>query len=128
MKLPLTHTPMASQLSHGQTLSQGQSIKTGGNQYNLIMQADGNLVLYAGPGSTNAIWHTHTNGVGSGPYRAVMQTDGNFVVYDANNTPTWNSQTCGKGAGPYRLVIQEDRNLVVYDSHNTATWATMTNI
>jgi len=122
------HPTVKDHLGHGEVLHQGELIRTKVNHYNLIMQADGNLVLYAGPGSTTALWHTHTNGKGVGPFRAIMQADGNFVVYDSHNTPTWNSATHGKGTGPYRLLIQEDRNLVVYDSHNHATWATMTNI
>ncbi|WP_330331334.1 hypothetical protein OHS33_17410 [Streptomyces sp. NBC_00536] len=47
----------------------------------LIMQDDGNLVLYRGfsnPATQKATWASNTAGCGE---KAVMQTDGNLVVY-----------------------------------------------
>lgn len=62
----------------------------------LVMQSDGNLVLYAlaKPGITGrTCWASNTVGRGT---RAVYQGDGNFVVYNGN-TPTWASNTVGDG-------------------------------
>jgi hypothetical protein len=54
----------------------------------LIMQADGNLVLYTGGGQP--IWASNTGGKGQSFAR--MQDDGNFVVY-IQGAPTWASNT-----------------------------------
>ena len=56
-----------------------------------IMQGDGNLVTYAGPGQ-GAVWSTNTPGY-AGAWFAV-QNDGNLVVYDAGGVPRWASNTC----------------------------------
>ena len=62
----------------------------------LVMQGDGNLVLYALAKSNmtgKTCWASNTVGRGT---RAVYQHDGNFVVYNVN-TPTWASNTVGDG-------------------------------
>jgi hypothetical protein len=56
----------------------------------LIMQGDGNLVLYNMMGAP--IWSTGTVGY-PGSYFAI-QNDGNLVVYDATGQPRWASNTC----------------------------------
>jgi len=53
----------------------------------LVMQTDGNLVLY-GPNGAN--WATGTNGTGSHNY-ALLQTNGNLVVYNSSNKALWSS-------------------------------------
>jgi hypothetical protein len=55
----------------------------------LIMQSDGNLVLYA-PGG-NPLWSSRTHGNG-GAFLAV-QDDGNVVVYTAGGRPLWATGT-----------------------------------
>ncbi len=92
----------------------------------LILQKDGNLVIYAlnDNGSTNrALWSSGTSGIGEGA-RAVFQADGNFVVYDKDGRARWSSGTYGRGAT--RLFLQPDGNLVIY-SNNGALWASGTN-
>lgn len=74
--------------------------------YKLILQDDGNLVLYAGDTS---VWSTETSG--QKVVRAEVQTDGNFVLY-TDKDAVWASQT--KGAKDVRLILQDDRNLVLY--------------
>lgn len=54
----------------------------------VIMQTDGNCVMYVG---TDAAWATNTSG-NPGAYLAV-QNDGNLVVYSATGTALWQSQT-----------------------------------
>ena len=56
----------------------------------LIMQGDGNLVLYNMMGAP--IWSTGTVGY-PGSYFAI-QNDGNLGVYDATGQPRWASNTC----------------------------------
>jgi nucleoid-associated protein YgaU len=104
-------------LQHGEKLEVGQSLASNNAAYKLILQDDGNLVLYAGDA---AVWSTETNG--KKVVRAEVQTDGNFVLYTSDD-PVWASQT--KGATDVRLVLQDDRNLVLYGSDGPA-WSSNT--
>lgn len=54
----------------------------------LVMQSDGNLVLYAG---MTPVWYTSTSFPGS---RLVVQDHGNLVVYSPNNGPVWARYGC----------------------------------
>ena len=84
----------------------------------LIMQGDGNLVLYTKAG--HPLWASGTSGTN---HRAVFQGDGNLVIYN-NNGPVWATGTMG---GPdSRLELQFDGNLVIYDGAGSALWATGT--
>ncbi|WP_316526726.1 hypothetical protein [Kitasatospora brasiliensis] len=72
-------------------LYQGQYIETGYTR--LILQTDGNLVIYrtAEGGPSYAKWAAPgTWGCG---VKAIMQGDGNFVVYGTNNRFCWASST-----------------------------------
>ena len=82
----------------GTTLNAGQQLNvndqltaSNGIDY-LIMQGDGNLVLYTKFGQP--IWDTKTYGKPTTPDHAAMQGDGNFVVYDAAGKPYWDSFLC----------------------------------
>nr|WSY57016.1 protein kinase [Streptomyces sp. NBC_00886] len=72
----------------------------------LIMQPDGNLVLYDESGT--ARWASRTEGTGN---TAVFQEDGNFVVYNAQQQPLWSSNT--QGADGATLKVLEDGNMVI---------------
>lgn len=72
---------------------------SGGSQYHLYYQDDGNLVLYDS-GWTTVLWNTATNG--TVPNEAAMQGDGNFVVYD-DTQDRWSSGT-GGNPGAYLIV------------------------
>ena len=84
----------------------------------LIMQSDGNLVVYKGSGPSDnkgVLWSSGTSGKGES--FAIMQSDGNFVVYKGSapappQMPTWNSKTSGKGES--FAIMQDDGNFVVY--------------
>ena len=79
-------------------LSTGRSIPLVGGF--LVLQADGNLVVYAGtPAAPGAgLWSLGTTGRQCSPStcRALFQTDGNFVL-DDQTTPYWDSGTAGQG-------------------------------
>ena len=114
---------------------------TQGRGDRLIMQADGNVVIYDATG--RPVWFTGTNDPGS---TLRIQDDGNLVVYRATGTPAWASfvngriaapdvftlesgQTLAAGqqltAGPSRAILQADGNFVVYTG-GTAKWSTAT--
>lgn len=111
---------VGTQIASPTRLNAGDYIKSPDSRYTLVMQDDGNLVLYSADGAP--IWNSGTAGH-PGSY-AVMQSDGNFVVYNSGNGPLWWSGTWGQGAST--LKLQSDGNLVVYrNSDNGFTWATM---
>jgi hypothetical protein len=97
-------------------LTAGQSISSPNGQYQLIMQSDGNLVVY-GPGS-QAIWDSGT--YGNPGASAIMQGDGNLVVYSSAGTPLWNSGTYGNPGAYFRL--QDNGEAVIYQASGTALW------
>jgi hypothetical protein len=74
----------------GEVLESGEWLESCDGRFGLVMQEDGNLVLYAADGV--ALWHTVTYGH-PGSYLA-MQDDGNLVVYEGG-TPLWWSGTGG---------------------------------
>ena len=92
----------------------------------LVVQGDGNLVLYDAGGQP--LWNTATYGQGVAPYRLVLQGDGNLVLYDTNSTALWNTGTYGQGVAPYRLVLQNDHNLVLYDAGGQPLWSSGTQV
>ena len=108
---------LGSQAASPTRLNPGDFLKSPSGLYSLVMQSDGNLVLYTADGT--AIWNTHTwNNPGA---YMVMQNDGNLVVYNQSNAALWHSHTWNKGAST--LKLQDDGNLALYtNSDNTITW------
>jgi hypothetical protein len=100
---------MSDRLNPGQPLFTDGSITSGDGRFRLIMQTDGNLVIYR-TSDNRALWATGTQG--TDVHRAVMQTDGNLVLYHVSNAPAWASNTAGK-PGSY-LIMQNDGNMVIY--------------
>lgn len=130
---PTLPTPNnVTQLTTGQTLATNQilfssvSDKDKSAGYKLVMQGDGNLVVY-NPGG-RAIWQSGTPGTGSNN-RLVLQGDGNLVVYTAANRAVWNTATV---RDPHNikndvLLMQPDGNLVLY-SEKGPVWSSFTGI
>jgi nucleoid-associated protein YgaU len=115
-------------LRAGESLGIDQKLTSSNGKYTLIMQGDGNLVLYAE--SNTSVWATRTQG--SGAVRASLQDDGNLVLYTKEEerrfrrdvaVAVWASQTSGEKV---RLVLQDDRNLVIYTADGRELWASGT--
>lgn len=105
-------------LQSGQSIAQPGSVKSLDGRFNLVLQNDGNLVLYfEGHG---ALWATSTSGAG---HKLAMQGDGNLVLYDAASKPAWASNTQNHPGAT--LAVQNDGNLVVY-AGSTPLWASNT--
>jgi hypothetical protein len=96
----------------------GQQLLSPDSWFTLVMQADGNLVLYRNS-DRKPLWATGTTG-GS---RAVMQGDGNLVVYTSFGVAVWASNTAGNDGAIVQL--QNDGNLVIYKGP-TPIWASGT--
>jgi hypothetical protein len=107
------------ELTANQELLANQSLASCNGDYTLIMQGDGNFVLYQG---STALWASNT--AGSAADEAIMQGDGNLVLYTSSGTPVWSSGTAGN-TGAY-LNVQNDGNVVIYSASGTALWSTGT--
>jgi hypothetical protein len=103
----------------GATLTANQSISSCHGNIFLLLQNDGNLVLYEQGGTP--IWATGTQG--TSPGELLMQTDGNLVLYASNGSPLWSSGTQGNPGDS--LAIQDDGNLVIFTA-NGFIWASNT--
>ena len=78
-------TNPSSTLWTSQTMGQGQ------RPYRLVLQFDGNLVLYDGNNAPK--WASNTPHAENNPRSLVMQDDGNMVIYDGNGVTVWASNT-----------------------------------
>lgn len=104
----------------------------------VIVQSDGNLVVYTGVGVP--AWSTRTSSTVG--VQLVVQDDGNLVLY-RGGTPLWSSLTdrrdrltggqslAGGQAltspnGVHRAVMQSDGNLVVYGAAGRVGWTSGT--
>lgn len=118
-------------LDPGTILTSGQGLYSQDGTYWLVMQSDGNLVLYSKlwPATTwSAIWSSGTWGRPANSTYLVMQTDGNLVLYTylfpaPAAVAIWSTNTAGNPGATLRL--QNDGNLVVGNA-GRALWATMT--
>ena len=113
-------------LLQGYKFNFGQGLISPNRQFTLMMQQDGNLVLYK-TAEWRAIWATNT--AGQGGVKTSLQYDGNFVMYTAFKVVKWASGTNGRS--PCYLILQDDGNLVIYGVDNMqrpiAHWASGTN-
>ncbi len=112
----------------------------------LILQGDGNLVLYTQ--NMRPVWASGTDG-NPGAWLA-LQVDGNLVLYSSTNVPLWSTGTShnpfldeytydsisGGCMLPgqmltipnrsYKLILQGDGNLVLYTQNMRPVWASNT--
>jgi hypothetical protein len=105
-------------LTPGSTLSLGGKMTSQDGRYQLVLEANGDLVHSNTEGSM-AFWHTST--ANRGAIKLVMQTDGNLVIYTAANVPLWHAGTYGN-PGAY-LIVQTDGNAVIYTAANRPLWS-----
>lgn len=111
----------ASRLQTYQQLDINEQLLSDNGYLNLILQADGNLVLYRTQ-FDHALWASNTQG--SPVAYVIMQNDGNLVAYSANGTAYWATGT--EGHPRAWAYLQDDGNFVVYDSSDNALWASNT--
>jgi len=96
-----------SELTFGQILGSGACLLSSNHDYELIMQTDGNLVLYFEP-KASARWAAFPLGPTAATKAgddAVLYTNGNLCIEGWCNDVT---------ASNARLVVQDDGNLVEY--------------
>ncbi|MGV9503301.1 mannose-binding protein [Streptomyces sp. NPDC003642] len=86
------------------------------NRIRMVMQTDGNLVVYNEKGKP--IWASMTFGQN---HRAIFQGDGNLVIHNAADRPIWASKSHGHDGA--QLVLRADAKVVIV--HNgQIVWST----
>jgi len=123
-----TDSVLRASRGHASFLFENGRLTSPSGNYFLLMQTDGNLVLYrgecaGGPTPSCAVWQTQTHRE-PGNYHLAMQDDGNLVVYrgrppDDPSKAIWDSHTSGLG-GEYFLSVQDDGNIVIYRGRGPA--------
>lgn len=117
-------------LNVGQTLATDQKLYAPNGSHYLIMQTDGNVVIYTTVGD-KPIWATQTQHKSSGG-KFTMQTDGNLVLYNpADNKSLWSSQThpffdkkfALADMVPVKAVLENDGALVLYAKNDKKVWS-----
>jgi hypothetical protein len=108
-------------LTANQQLNVNDQLESANGSARLVMQGDGNLVLYR-QDNGNAIWASNT--VGKGVTYAILQADGNFVAYDANNQPWWATGT--EGSPGAAVTLEDDGNLVLAVAGQNPLWTSGT--
>ncbi|WP_405594804.1 mannose-binding protein [Streptomyces sp. NBC_01092] len=86
------------------------------NRIRMVMQTDGNLVVYNEQGKP--IWASMTFGSN---HRAIFQQDGNLVIHNAEDRPIWASQTWGREGA--QLVLRADAKVAIVHNGGVA-WST----
>lgn len=110
--------PGSNVLGVGESLSVGQSKTSLDRRFTLVMQGDGNLVLYQG---SQPLWHTQTPGTPA--TTCVMQTDGNLVLYGSNGVPYWSS---GTHMYPGSILTLENDGNMRITQNGTLRWSSNT--
>lgn len=90
------------------------SIISDNGEYKLVLQQDGNLVIY------NSLKKAVKDCRGQAMNTLLLQNDGNLVAYKSDGSVAWASNTENKGAD--RLEMQNDGNLVLYRG-TTPLWS-----
>ncbi|MGI5145542.1 LamG-like jellyroll fold domain-containing protein [Plantactinospora sp. CA-294935] len=108
-------TPGTNVLTRGEELTEGQYLRSDIGNYQLLMQDDGNLVLYQ---AGYPLWDTAT--WGNPGAHLLFQVDGNVVLYSADDVPLWDTETWGSTAD--RLVLRDDGELVLLDTNGQVMW------
>lgn len=110
----------ADRMTNGETLVLTQFLISPNAAATLLLQQDGNLVVYC---ASNPKWATGTTAGRSMYFQA--QSDGNLVVYDVDFLPIWASNTSGNPGAV--LTLLNSGNLILKDSTGATTlWQSST--
>ena len=88
-------------LQHDEQLNVNDQLVSGNGRVKLVLQDDGNLVLYR-TDDGRALWASNT--AGRPAASASMQSDGNFVVYGQDGLAHWASKAKVLNAGVHSLL------------------------
>lgn len=100
----------------GETLQSQESIWSRSSTAELLMQPDGNLVIYSRP-EGEVVWATMVYGSGQHGSILTLTPDGDLQV-QSHGTAVWNTRT----AGGYVLQLQDDGNLELVSAQSKVLW------
>ncbi len=111
---------MAARPGRNAYLFETEKLASPNGKFTLLMQTDGNLVIYKSECVENpgcAVWNSRTYRE-TGQYYLAMQDDGNLVIYrgrppDDSSKAIWNTQTY-RERGSYFLSVQDDGSLAIH--------------
>lgn len=103
-------------LEGGQILRRGEFLISQNRKSKLIMQDDGNFVLYI---DSDPAWSSDTQNAEF----VMLQKSGNLVVYSRSSEEQWSAGAHGEGNPS--LIMQDDGNAVIY-SAGKAIWSSGT--
>lgn len=101
----------------GQGLARGDALPSCDERFRLMLQMDGNVVLYEGDAP---LWSTRT--VGSRGFALNMEASGDLLLLTRYGDEVWSSGTDGRSGAA--LLVQDDGNVVIYSARGEAVWAT----
>ena len=81
-------------ISRGGTLNANDQLFASNKAAHLLVQGDGNMVVYQA--NNKVLWASNTGGKGGSGTHLVLQGDGNLVLYDGSNV-LWTSNTNTRG-------------------------------
>lgn len=117
-------------LRPGESMEHSQPLLSDNGQFALMLQADGNLVVFSRwPNSPTIIWTSATGDSTTPPrVRAVMTSGGNFVLranqsiaYQPTDLLVWETGTNGH---PDAVLFVRDDGAVVVSENNVILWST----
>ncbi len=122
---PMTPRPLAPAgcgvITPGTGIGMDRAVTSCLGKYSLVMQTDGNLVVYNNT-KGRAIWQSHT--AGSVGTAAILRPDGSFGIFGKAWDSVWSP---GATLDPKaELHLQDDGNLVLYSEKGKVLWATWT--
>jgi Thiol-activated cytolysin len=112
-------------LQVGQRLAADERLTSANGRFTLLMQGDGNLVLYRDAVDVaGAYWATGTESLppDQRPTTLELRPDAQLVLCDGNQVVRWASGTAGDYVDP-RLVLHDNGNLVVHHDGGAPVWA-----
>jgi hypothetical protein len=104
----------------GAQLDSGESKFSLNQQWRLILQTDGNLVIY---NTATGVYKWATQTIGSGAIKAIMQEDGQFCLYNAAGELKWTTYTRDAGSV---ARLESDGILAVHSPKGYAVWNSVT--
>ncbi|WP_052313280.1 glycerophosphodiester phosphodiesterase family protein [Terriglobus roseus] len=103
------------QIGANGALEQGGNLTAGNNT--LVLQTDGNLVLYHG--AQVPLWSSDTSGKGGVELK--LQSDGNLVLYNQSGSSIWTTGT--DGSNPGWFILGTDATLQLFDASGNRIWS-----
>lgn len=120
-----TQSASSDRMQAGQWLNTGSQLLSPNRLYRLVLQDDGNCVLYRISGGPQPLWSTGSRGAGC---RLSLSSEGLLQLSDSTGKALWQTGS-PHGAGAYYLQIQDDGNLVLYRRQGPVVipdWASQT--